>query len=90
MGSINGNEGDLTGLGNDTSYYNKDLYVQWETSDGKVSDKVPLGTFITGHPENTSTEAPTNQEPSTEATTQAPIASNSIPNGIPFKIESIN
>ena len=50
MGSINGNEGDLTGLGNDTSYYNKDLYVQWETSDGKVSDKVPLGTFITGHP----------------------------------------
>ena len=65
LGSINGNEGDLTGLGNDTSYYNKDLYVQWETSDGKVSDKVPLGTFITGHPANT-TQAPTTQAPTTQ------------------------
>ena len=54
LGSITGNEGDLTGLGNDTSYYNNDLYVQWETSDGKVSDKVSVGTFITGHSESTS------------------------------------
>lgn len=65
LGSINGNEGDLTGLGNDTSYYNKDLYVQWETIDGKVSDKVPLGTFITGHPANT-TQAPTTEAPATQ------------------------
>ena len=39
LGSINGNKGDLTGLGNDTSYYNNDLYVQWETKD---ANKKPM------------------------------------------------
>ena len=69
LGSINGNEGDLTGLGNDTSYYNNDLYVQWETKDGKVSDKVPLGTFITGHPASTTAQAATTTTTTTKATT---------------------
>ena len=56
-------------LGNDTSYYNNDLYVQWETKDGKVSDKVPLGTFITGHPANTTAQTATTTTTTTKATT---------------------
>lgn len=44
------NSGDFTGLGDSVSYNSGDLYIQWETSDGKVSGKVPLGAFITGHP----------------------------------------
>lgn len=54
--TIDGASGDVTGLGYSTQYSAGDFLVQWESDDGKVSDKVSINTgFTTG----AATEPPT-------------------------------